>query len=75
MSVGRFTESDVENATLGTDIAPDAPNAECREYSTVLAGGLHLVLAWLNPDLPASLLDDAFPNSSLAKSALTRLRR
>ena len=73
MSTGRFTESDVEDATLewletlgwsvahGPDIAPDTPRAERGDYGqVVLERRLRDALLRLNPDLPASALGDAF---------------
>ena len=73
MSTGRFTESDVEDATLewletlgwsvahGPDIAPDTPRAERGDYGqVVLERRLRDALVRLNPDLPASALGDAF---------------
>ena len=66
-------ESTVENAALawlsdlgwivahGRDIAPDTSNAERGDYGqVVLERRLRDALAELNPDLPASALDDAF---------------
>ena len=45
----------------GADIAPDALGAERNDYGDVsLARRLRDALARLNPDLPASALDDAF---------------
>jgi len=68
-----FTESTVESAALawleaggwrvahGSDIAPDMPAAERRDYSdVVLAQRLRDALARLNPDLPAEALEDAY---------------
>ena len=68
-----ITESVVEEASLawlavmgwetahGPDIALDAPNAERGDYSEVILGQrLRDALAALNPDLPASALDDGF---------------
>ena len=68
-----LTESEVEAAALkwlestgwslghGPDIAPDAPGAERADYGEVVLGRrLRDALARLNPDLPASALDDAF---------------
>ena len=67
-----ITEADVEQATLdwlaavgwsvahGLDIAPDAPGAERADFAQVmLERRLRDALAALNPDLPASALDDA----------------
>ena len=67
------SESLVEQATLawleslgwsvtsGPDIAPDTPGAERADYGdVVLVRRLQDVLGWLNPDLPASALGDAF---------------
>jgi type I restriction enzyme R subunit len=71
--VTRFTESVVEDATLGwlesigwsiahgPDIAPDMPAAERQNYGeVVLAQRLRDALARLNPALPAEALEDAF---------------
>ena len=68
-----ITEADVEQAGLawlagigwrtahGRDIAPDTPTAERADYGqVVLEQRLRDALAQLNPDLPASALDDAF---------------
>ena len=68
-----FTEAEVEQAALdwlaalgwsvahGSDIAPDAPDAERGDYGqVVLERRLWDALASLNPDLPVSALDDAF---------------
>ncbi len=68
-----FAESIVEEAALawlagagwqvrhGAGIAPGEPAAERDNYSqVVLAQRLRDALAWLNPDLPAGALDDAF---------------
>ena len=68
-----ITEADVEQAGLawlagigwriahGRDIAPDEPNAERADYGqVVLEQRLRDALAQLNPDLPATALDDAF---------------
>ncbi|MDX2206159.1 MAG: hypothetical protein SFU57_00810 [Gemmatimonadales bacterium] len=73
MSPTPFTESVVEEAALawlegigwrtvhGPDIAPDMPTAERADYATVvLAQRLRDALAWLNPELPAKALDEAF---------------
>ena len=73
MSMGRFTESDVEDAALAwletmgwciahdPDVAPDMPAAERRDYGeVVLAQRLRDALARLNPALPAVALEDAF---------------
>ena len=69
MSAG-FIESEVEAAALdwlagcgwgvahGSDIAPDAPGAECADYgAVVLEGRLRGALDRLNPDLPAEARD------------------
>ena len=68
-----LTEADVEAIALewlrnlgwaishGPDIAPDSPNAERHDYGqAVLESRLKDALASLNPNLPASALDDAF---------------
>ena len=68
-----ITESTVEQAALawleslvwsvahGPDIAPDTPGAERTDYGEVLlARRLRDALARLNPDLPASAVDDTF---------------
>ena len=68
-----FTESEVEAAALewlkglgwnvahGPDIAPDAPGSERVDYgAVVLQRRLCDALARLNPNLPASALDDVF---------------
>ena len=68
-----LTESDVEQAALswleglgwsvahGPDIAPDTPGAERDDYGqVVLEQRLRDTLALLNPDLPASAMDEAF---------------
>jgi type I restriction enzyme R subunit len=73
MSVGAFTESDVEKAALawleaagwrvahGPEIAPDMPAAERQNYGeVVLAQRLRDALARLNPHLPGEALEDAF---------------
>ena len=45
----------------GPDIAPDTPGAERADYGdVVLEGRLRDALARLNPELPATALDDAF---------------
>ena len=67
-----ITEAEVEQAALdwlaalgwsvahGSDIAPDTPNAERQDFGqVVLEPRLRDALASLNPDLPASALDDA----------------
>ena len=67
-----LTEADVEAAALewlaalgwqlahGPDLAPDAPGAERADYGqVVLERRLRDALARLNPELPASALDDA----------------
>ena len=69
----KFSESEVEAAALewleslgwsvvhGPDIAPDTPGADRGDYgAVVLERRLREALARLNPDLPASALDDAF---------------
>ena len=69
----RFTESEVEEAALawledigwrvahGPDLAPGTRGEERADYgAVVLEGRLRDALARLNPDLPASALDDAF---------------
>ena len=69
----RFTESEVEDATLqwladvgwtvahGPDIAPGESDAERTDYSeVVLERQLRDALVRLNPALPADALDDAF---------------
>ena len=73
MKDGKVTESVVEQAALawlessgwaiayGPDIGPDAPGAERADYgAVVLEGRLLGALTWLNPELPADALDDAF---------------
>ena len=68
-----FTESAVEEAALnwladlgwsaahGPDIAPDTPHSERSEYdAVVLERRLRDSLDRLNPDLPATALEDAF---------------
>ncbi len=68
-----FTESDVEDAALerpealgwriarGPDLAPDSPGAERADCDgVVLERRLRGALARLNPDLPATTLEDAF---------------
>ena len=68
-----LTEADVEQAALdwlsslgwgvahGLDIAPGTPNAERGDYGrVVLKRRLRDALAELNPNLPASALDDAY---------------
>ena len=73
MTRSRFTESTVEHAALtwlesigwsvahGPDIAPGVPGAERTDYGEVLlARCLREALARLNPDLPATALEDAF---------------
>ena len=75
MTVARtsFTESAVEEAALdwladlgwqvayGSDIAPDTPGAERTDYGQVmLEQRVRASLARLNPDLPATALEDAF---------------
>ena len=68
-----LTEADVEQAALdwlvalgwsvahGSDIAPDAPGAERDDFGdVVLERRLRDALASLNPDLPVSVLEDAF---------------
>ena len=68
-----LTEADVEQAALdwlsslgwgvahGLDIAPGTPNAERGDYGqVVLERRLRDALAELNPNLPASVLDDAY---------------
>ena len=68
-----LTEADVEQAALdwlsslgwgvahGLDIAPGTPNAERGDYGqVVLERRLRDALAELNPNLPASALDDAY---------------
>ena len=73
MSDRGITESVVEQAALawlessgwavchGPDIAPDAPTAERTDYGEiVLERRLRDALARLNPDLPATALEDTF---------------
>ncbi len=73
MSNSGVTESVVEQAALawlegvgwhvthGPDIAPDGPSAERSDYGQVfLKQRLSDALAELNPELPASALEDAF---------------
>ena len=73
MNDGGVTESVVEQAALawlessgwaichGPDIAPDAPTAERTDYGEiVLERRLRDALARLNPDLPATALEDTF---------------
>ena len=68
-----ITEAEVEQAALGwlavlgwsvahgSDIAPETPNAERRDFGqVVLEHRLRDALASLNPDLPASALGDAY---------------
>ena len=68
-----LSESVVEDAALawlenlgwriahGPDIAPDTPGAERADYGdVVLEGRLRDALTRLNPELPATALDDAF---------------
>lgn len=69
---GRFTESVVEAATLewfaalnyttlqGSEIAPDAPNAERQTYAdVVLNTRLQSSLAKINPQIPTDAIEDA----------------
>ncbi len=71
--MSRVAESDVEIAALewlsqlnwavrqGSDIAPDAPDAERSDYTeVVLQQRLRAALSHLNPNLPLPALDDAF---------------
>jgi type I restriction enzyme R subunit len=71
--VTHFSESIVEDAALawleslgwqvvhGPDIAPDTPAAERADYGqVVLEQRLRDALTYLNPQLPAEALDDAF---------------
>ena len=85
--VTRFTESEVEAAALewleslgwniahGPDIAPDTPGAERADYgAVVLEGRLRDALVRLNPDLPASTLDDAFRKLTSPEGATLETR-
>ncbi len=73
MNPNTFTESVVEEATLawlealgytiiyGPDIAPETPEAERDSWNQViLPSRLHHALQQLNPELPASAIQDAF---------------
>ena len=82
-----ITESTVEQAALawfeslgwriahGPDIAPDTPNAERNDYGqVVLERRLRDALAELNPDLPASALDDAFRKLTCPEGSTLEVR-
>ena len=82
-----ITEADVEQAGLawlagagwrvahGPDIAPEAPNAERADYGqVVLEQRLRDALAQLNPDLPATALDDAFRRLTRPEGATLEAR-
>ena len=59
----------------GPDIAPDAPGAERIDYGEVVLGRrLRDALARLNPDLPASALDDAFRKLTRPEGATLEAR-
>ncbi len=71
-STSRFTESELEEATLewfgelgyaiafGPDLLPDGETPERDERTVVLEGRLRSALARLNPELPSSALEDAY---------------
>ncbi len=82
-----ITEADVEKAGLawlagigwrvvhGPDIAPDTPAAERADYGQViLEQRLRDALAQLNPDLPATALDDAFRRLTRPEGATLEAR-
>ena len=82
-----LTEADVEQVTLqwlaavgwqtahGPDIAPETPNAERDDYGQVaLERRLRDALARLNPDLPASALDDAIRKLTHPEGATVEAR-
>ena len=82
-----ITEADVEQAGLawlagigwrtahGRDIAPDTPTAERADYGqVVLEQRLRDALAQLNPDLPASALDDVFRRLTRPEGATLEAR-
>ncbi len=82
-----FTESDVEDAALerpealgwriarGPDLAPDSPGAERADCGgVVLERRLRGAFARLNPDLPATTLEDAFRKLLRPDDATTEAR-
>ena len=82
-----INEADVEQAGLawlagagwcvahGLDIAPDTRNAERADYGqVVLEQRLRDALAQLNPDLPATALDDAFRRLTRPEGATLEAR-
>ena len=82
-----LSESVVEDAALawlenlgwriahGPDIAPDTPGAERADYGdVVLEGRLRDALARLNPELPATALDDAFRKLMRPEGAVLEAR-
>ena len=82
-----ITEADVEQAALdwlsalgwkvahGPDIAPGTPNAERTDYGqVVLERRVQDSLAELNPSLPPSALDDAFPKLTRSEGATLEAR-
>ena len=79
--MANLTESEIESAALawlaglgyqtvfGPDIAPGMPGAERTDYSeVVLAQRLRDALAWLNPQVPADALEEAFRKLTLPDS-------
>ena len=81
MVLGRFTETDVEEAALewleglgysvlsGPEIAPGEPDSERDTYSdVVLETRLRLALLRLNPNVPSAALEDALRNILRADS-------
>ena len=82
-----ITEAVVETAALdwlrdigwavayGPDIAPDMPNTERDDFGQVaLEQRLRDALAWLNPELPAAALDDAFRKLTLPQGSTLEAR-
>ena len=82
-----LTESDVEQVALdwlsglgwqvahGPDIAPDTPGAERADYGQVLLQHrLGDAIAQLNPDLPATALEDAFRRLTRPEGATLEAR-
>ncbi|MCY3821503.1 MAG: type I restriction endonuclease subunit R [Gammaproteobacteria bacterium] len=83
----RFAESQVEDAALewlgglgwclahGPDIAPDSLTSERSDYQeVVLLARLRNALERLNPNLPASAIDDAFRKLTLPEGATLEAR-